>query len=210
MSDRSPAPERDLLLDEEIAEPAVDEPAPRRAARRRLVTPLTTVLCGLLLATAGFIAGVQVQKGQADNLTAGAGAGGPTAPAGFGGSPNGAAGGGAGGGEVPTVGSVANKKGSTLYVDDADGTTVRVKTNAQSKVTRTAATGVRGIYPGDSVIVQGTKDKDGNIVATQITATSKSAAASGGGLRQAFGGGAPPGGGAPSSGRAQDDVTGGG
>ncbi len=66
--------------------------------------------------------------------------------------------------------------------------------------------------------MQGTKDKDGNIVATRITATSKTTAASGvGGLRQAFGGGPPsgggppPGGGAPSAGRVpQDEVTTGG
>jgi hypothetical protein len=205
MSDRTSAPERERALDDEISQAALeaDAPPPRRSARRRLVTPVTAALCGLLLATAGFIAGVQVQKGQADDPSPTAGGAGATgAAARFASGPNAAAGGGPRGGEAPTIGSVANKKGSTLYVEDADGTTVRVKTNAQSKVTRNAAASVRGIYPGDSVIVQGTKDKDGNIVATQITATSKTAAASGGGLRQAFGGGAPPGGGAPSAGGA--------
>ena len=54
---------------------------------------------------------------------------------------------------------------------------MRVKTNAQSKVTRNAAASPTGIYPGDTVVVQGTKDKSGNLVATQITATSKTAAA---------------------------------
>ena len=91
--------------------------------------------------------------------------------------------------EQPTVGSVANKKGGTLYVESSDGTTIRVKTNAQSKVTRNAASSPRGIYPGDTVVVQGTKNEDGSVVATRITATSASAAASGGGF---FGGGQPP------------------
>lgn len=213
MPDRSSAPERDPALDDEISEPALeaDAPPPTRPARRRLVTPLTAGLCGLLLATAGFIAGVQVQKSQADPGATAGGTGAAGAAARFAGGPNAGGGGGAGGADAPTVGSVANKKGSTLYVEDADGTTVRVKTNAQSKVTRTAAASVRGVYPGDTVVVQGTKDKSGDLVATQITATSKTAAAAGGGLRQAFGGGAPPGGGAPSAGRLpQDAVTGGG
>ena len=207
MPDRSSAPQRDRALDDETPEPGPDAPRPARAARRRLVTPWTAGLCGLLLATAGFIAGVQVQKGQAGETAATANGRGPGAPtrAAF-------AGGAAAGGDAPTIGSVANKRGSTLYVQDADGTTVRVKTNAQSKVTRTATASVRGIYPGDTVVVQGTKDADGTLVATEITATSKSAAAAGGGgLRRAFGGGARPGGGAPSAGRApQGDVTGGG
>ncbi len=205
MPDRSSAPPPDRALDDESTEPGPDAPRPARAARRRLVTPWTAGLCGLLLATTGFIAGVQVQKGQAGDTTAtanGRGAGAPTR-AGFGGA--------AAGGDAPTVGSVANKRGSTLYVEDADGTTVRVTTNAQSEVTRSATASVGAIHPGDTVVVQGTKDEDGTLVATRITATSKSAAAGGGGLRRAFGGGARAGGGAPSAGRApRDEVTGGG
>jgi hypothetical protein len=212
MPDRSAAPEHDTTLEDEPWEApsgAESDPLPPRRARRRLVTPLTAGLAAVVLATAGFIAGVQVQKGQAGTGTgtASAGAANATARAGFRGG-RGAAGGGAqvpgGGGaqaqDAPTVGSVANKRGSTLYVQDADGTTVRVRTDAQSKVTRTTAASPGAVHPGDTVVVQGTKGKDGTIVATQITATSKSAAANGGGgLRQAFGGagGAPPAGAAP-------------
>jgi hypothetical protein len=204
-ADSDPALDDDALLDDDRWEPALDEDGPPARRRRRLVTPLTAGLCGVLLALAGFVAGVQVQKGQEDGGGASSGAPAGAGAAGFGGfgGARGGAGGGGGaaGGEqgqqAPTVGSVANKKGSTLYVTNADGSTVRVKTNAQSKVTRTAAASPRGIYPGDTVVVQGTKSKDGSIVATQITATSKSAAASGGGfpggggLRQRFA--APPG-----------------
>lgn len=182
-----------------LSEDDDDQPASPRP-RRRLVTPLTIALGGVLIATAGFIVGVQVQKGQQDGGAAGAAS--AAAPAAFRGARNGGGGGGGGAGGQgqgqgqgsPTLGSVANKKGSVLYVESADGTTVRVKTNAQSKVTRNAATSPRGIFPGDTVIVQGTKDSHGDLVATQITATSKTAAASGGGL---FGGRGRPPAGAP-------------
>jgi hypothetical protein len=190
-----PDPPPDDDLDAELLD---DGELPRRR-RRRLVTPVTAGLAGLALATAGFIGGVQVQKGQAVSPTA--------APnlraAGAGGAPGGGAAPAGGGQDAPTVGTVANKKDGTLYVSGADGTTVRVKTNAQSKVTRNAAASARGIYPGDTVVVQGAKDADGNLVATQITATSKTAAASGGGFpggggfarRAGGGGGAAPAGG---------------
>ena len=66
-------------------------------------------------------------------------------------SARGAAGGGA------TLGSVANMNGSTLYVNDADGTTVKVKTTSHSKSPATPESSVGAIHPGDTVIVQGTK-----------------------------------------------------
>jgi hypothetical protein len=181
--------------DDDDWEPVLDDDPPPARPRRRLVTPLTAGLCGVLIAAAGFIAGVQVQKGSKSDTggaATGARAGFPGAGAGGGGAGGAGAGAtaGAAGGtqqDAPTFGTVANKKGATLYVKDADGATVRVRTNAQSKVTRNAAASPKGIYPGDTVVVQGTKDKSGNLVATQITATSKTAAASGGGGR--FGGG---------------------
>ncbi len=184
----------DALIDDGDWEPATDDAPPTRP-RRRLVTPLTAGLCGVLIAAAGFFAGVQVQKGQQDGTDAGT----ANARAGFGAARAPAAGGGGAAGaagqtqDAPTFGTVANKKGATLYVKDADGATVRVKTNAQSKVTRNAAASARGIYPGDTVVVQGTKDKSGNLVATQISATSKTAAAAAGG--GGFGGGGFGGGG---------------
>jgi hypothetical protein len=234
MPDRSSARDRDAVApgasssDEDSWAPELfDDPPITPRARRRLVTPVTVGLGAILLATAGFIGGVEVQKSQQGSggglqraaLASGAGAGAAGAGAGaaagaagargFGGRAGGgtAAAGGAAGGQAQgdtTFGSVADKKGSSLYVQGADDTTVRVKTNAQSKVTRNAAASARGIYPGDTVVVQGTKAKDGSIVATQITATAKSAAASGGGFagggfggggfRRGFGGGAAGGG----------------
>lgn len=188
--------------------PYEDEPEtgmPPRT-RRRLVTPVTTGLVAVLLAAAGFIGGVEVQKGQGSGGGAGAtasatpaafGAAGGARAGGFGGG-QGAAGGAGGAGGV-TFGTVANKSGNTLYVTDSSGKTIRVQTTASSRITRTAANSVHGVYPGDTVVVQGSTASNGTVKATTVRATSKTAAASGGGgFGGGFGGGA--GGGAAAGG----------
>jgi hypothetical protein len=183
----------------------VTDELPRRP-RRKLVTPLTALLTAVLLAACGFIGGVQVQK---HHGSSGAGAangfaaaraqfGGGTARGGAaGGTGGGATGGGGfgGGGESnATVGSVANVSGKSFYVTDSSGNTVKVKTNDQSKVTRTAVSDAGDIHPGDTVIVQGTKSSSGTVTATSVTATAKNATSGIAGLfgggRGGFGGGA--------------------
>ena len=170
-------------------EPATQERALRPRPRRRLVTPASAALTAVLIAAAGFIGGVEVQKGQADSAGAAGGAGGGRTALAAGADGAGARGGfpGRGGAQGnATVGSVANKHGSTLYVKDSNGNTVRVKTTSHSKINRTASTSVGAIHPGDTVIVQGTKSAGGTVTATQINATSSSAAS---GLAGLFGGG---------------------
>jgi hypothetical protein len=213
-------PDRDdrlLDLDDDVDAYEDDwEPTPQERAlpprpRRRLVTPASAALTAVLIAAAGFIGGVEVQKGQADSSSATGGTGGGRAAlaagatAGAAGGAAGARGGfpGRGGGAQgnATIGSVANKHGSTLYVKDSDGNTVRVKTTSHSKINRTATASAGAIHPGDTVIVQGTKSANGTITATQINATSSSAA---GGLAGLFGGGGGfRGGGAGGGGGAQ-------
>ena len=162
----NPEPEREMpdrddrLLDldddvdayEDDWEPAPEERAlpPRR--RRRLVTPASAALAAVLIAALGFIGGVEVQKGQADS------AGGARRRRRRGARRACGAGAGAAAGArrlrraaaapraTPTIGSVANKHGSTLYVKDSDGNTVRVKTTSHSKINRTASTSV-GAHP---------------------------------------------------------------
>ena len=172
-------------------EPSSSPLPPRR--RRRLVTPLSATLAAVLVAALGFIGGVQVQKHAAKSTSSSNGQGALAAAAarGGGGAGTGVSGGfpgqGAGGAQgSPTVGSVTNKHGSTLYVKDRDGNTVRVKTNSHSKINRTASTGAGAIHPGDTLIVQGTSHSDGSITATQVNATAAGAA---GGLAGLFGGG---------------------
>jgi hypothetical protein len=145
--------------------------------------------------------------------------GGGAARAGFAGRAGGAQGAAGAAQSNATIGSVANKHGSTLYVKDADGNTVRVKTTSHSKINRTDSTSAAAIHPGDTVIVQGTKSASGTVTATQINATSSSAASAGGGLGGLFGGGGgfggrgggqAPSGGGQSQGAGQQAAPGGG
>jgi hypothetical protein len=194
----------DLMYD---WEPEDEDPLPKRPRHRhRLVTPISATLAGALVAALGFIGGVEVQKGQGNGSNASnTGNGSAAAFPGAGGGPGGfnrsggsggvgpRSGGGPGGAQSnATVGSVANKKGSTLYVKDSDGNLVRVKTTSHSKINRTASTSAGAIHPGDTVIVQGSKAKNGTVTATQINATAAGASSGLGGL---FGGGGGLGGG---------------
>jgi hypothetical protein len=211
----TPMPDRDdrlLEIDdpyEEDWEPVgedVDDGSLPPRPRRRLVTPLTAALATVLVAALGFIGGVQVQKHEDKGGGSGSGDGAQAALAAARGSATGGArsgfgggrgfGGGSGGAQgAPTVGSVANKHGSTLYVKDSDGNTVRVKTTSHSKISRTASTSAGAIHPGDTVVVQGTKSSSGTITATQINATASGVTSGLGGL---FGGGRGFGGGSGS------------
>jgi hypothetical protein len=156
---------------------------PRRP-RRKLVTPLTASLTAVLIAALGFIGGVQVQKSSADSSPGAGGFNRARAAGGFTRQ-------GGGGRSDSTVGSVANVDGKTLYVTDSSGNTVKVKTDGQSKVTRTAVSKATEVHPGDTVIVQGTKSSSGTVTATSVTATAKNATS---GLAGLFGAGrgAPP------------------
>ena len=155
---------------------------PRRP-RRKLVTPLTASLTAVLLTALGFLGGVQVQKSAADPAPTGAAAAGFTRARGF--TPQGAA-----GASGATVGTVANVDGHTLYVKDSSGNTIRVKTNRNSKVTRTAVSKATEVHPGDTVIVQGIKSNGGTVTANSVAATARNAT---GGFAGALGaGGGPP------------------
>jgi hypothetical protein len=180
-------------------------PRPRRAG----LTRAAIALSALLIATLGFIGGVEVQKRQGPTgatANAAAGAGG-AAPAGF---QRGAGGPAAGGGAAPpggasdvTVGTVSNKKGNVLYVKNSDGTVIKVKTGSSSTITRNAKTSAGAIHPGDTVVVQGSTAKSGTVTASRITATSATAAASRGGFGGGgFGGGGFGGGGGAPAGAA--------
>jgi hypothetical protein len=169
--------------------------------RRRAARPAILALSAVLVCAVGFIGGVLVQKGQQGGSGSGAtqatGAG--FRAGGFaqrrqagGFSQGGQAG--AGGGQAPTAGTVKSKSGRTLYVQDSSGTTVKVRLTGQSKVVRTATSSAGRIHPGDTVVIQGAKAKDGTVKATSLTATA--AGTSAGGFGGGFAGGGPPGGGA--------------
>jgi len=171
---------------------------PRRP-RRRLLTPLPLTLLAVLLIACGFIGGVLVEKGQSSSSSAaaGAGAGGLAARfaalrggasatgarSGFTAAGAGAFPGGGGAGAGRTAGQVAYLAGSTLYVTTAEGNTVKVGTSAGTTVTKTVASHVKAIHPGETVTVIGATGKGGAISAESISVGS-----SAGGLAALFGG----------------------
>ena len=70
-----------------------------------------------------------------------------------------------------TFGTVSVIKGTTLYVTDSSGNTVKVTTSPSSRVTKTttATIALSGVQPGDTVVVRGTQQKNGNLAADTIT-----------------------------------------
>jgi hypothetical protein len=173
---------------------------PRRP-RRRLLTPIPLTLLGVLLIACGFIGGVLVEKGQGPSTPAtGSGAslasrfaalrGGTTGAAGASARSGSATTGGgfgglsgAGGGFTrPTAGSVAYLAGSTLYVTNAEGNTVKVTTSPATSVSRTVKSTVKAIHPGETVTVTGATGSSGAVSAESISVGS-----SGGGLAALFG-----------------------
>jgi hypothetical protein len=172
--------------------------------RRRLLgvsgNPIPLALLGVLLITGGFIAGVQVQKGESSSGSSSGTAaslasrfaalrGGGTSSTGTssGKTPTGGAGGGfpgtGTGGSRPTTGTVAYLAGSTLYVTNSEGNTVKINTSGATSVTKTVKTKVKGIYPGETVTVTGAVGSGGTVSAESISVGS-----SGGGLAALLGG----------------------
>jgi hypothetical protein len=176
----------------------LEEPAelPRRP-RQRLLTPIPLALLGVLLIACGFIGGVLVEKGQSTSNSAGGGAGGlasrfaalrsgasgtgARSGASAAGGAGGFLGGGAGGGR--TAGQVAYLAGSTLYLTNSEGNTVKVATSAGTTVTKTVSSAVKDIHPGETITVTGTSGKGGAVSAESISVGS-----SGAGLAALFGG----------------------
>ena len=204
-----------------LEEPA--EPELPRRPRRRLLTPIPLALTGLLLIACGFIGGVLVEKGQNSSSSSSGAAGfasrfaslrsaGGGSSASAGGSGTSAGGTGTGssgraaslfgaggaGGLGATVGQVAYVSGSTLYVTNTEGNTVKVKTSDASTVSKTIKSDVKGIHPGETVIVTGSASANGAVKAESIRVSE--AGASGGGLGALFGGGLRGGSGSRGSG----------
>jgi hypothetical protein len=205
--------EEEVFEDEEDAEDREQASFSRRP-RRRLLTPLTALLFAILVGAGGFIAGVQVEKGEvpagsasggggrlASLLGSAGGAGGSAASGrtGAAGTSGGSGEGGASGagsrfggsasagGAGATVGQVANVSGSDLYVTELQGNTIKVAASA-AQITKQVGTSVKGIHPGDTVVVQGTHLSDGSIQAATVR-DSGSAGAGGGGIGALFGAG---------------------
>jgi hypothetical protein len=177
-----------------------DEPdeleLPRRPRRRLLGTggsPIPLALLGVLLIACGFIGGVLVEKGQSSSSSpAGSGTGFASRLGALRRASSGAGGGslaqsGSSGSSAsftrPTLGTLAYLSGSTLYVTNVEGNTVRVRTSVGTSVTKTVKATVKGIHPGETVTITGSTGSDGAISAESISVGSGS-----GGIAALFGG----------------------
>lgn len=162
--------------------------------RAGLTAPVPLVLAALLIAAAGFIAGAVIQKSSDGSGSAGGGQLPGAAALRSGGGPPGFAS--ASGGAAPTTGTVSSVAGNKLFVTDAEGNTIKVIVRPSSTVTRSAASKASAIHPGDTVVVQGAKKKNGTVTAQSVNA-SEAGSSPGGGLLSA---GGATGGGSTSSG----------
>ncbi|GAA1140819.1 hypothetical protein F4556_003486 [Kitasatospora gansuensis] len=144
------------------------------APRRRLPWP-TLVLSGAVLATLAFAGGVQYQKsnGTPDGQQRAARTNQQsTGQNGYPGGGNRRAQNGTGGtGNQPgfTRGTVKAVDGSTVYLTDANGNTVKVTTTDATKVQLAKEGKAADLQPGQTVTVVGTPDASGGYAATQLT-----------------------------------------
>ena len=188
----------DDLLDV-LSSPLDDDDAELTAVltrRPRAKLPsLTLILAAIVVASAGFLGGALVGKhygssgssnlaaafrglaaaraGASSSASAGTGTG---SRSGF---PGGA--GGAFGGGNATIGTIKLIDGATVYVQTTAGDVVQVATSSGTKVTVSSTVPVKDLKPGETVIVEGSKNSSGAIAATSISQTS---------LGGGFGGGA--------------------
>lgn len=178
---------------EEWEEPEEEDELPPRP-RNRFLRPLPIALVAVLIAAAGFLGGVLVQKGSEGSGSAGGLPGGAsglpsflTEGAGEGSGSEASSGLPASlGGGSAVSGTVSSVDGDTIYVKDSEGNVVAVKAEDGSTISRDSNVGVKKIHPGDSVVVQGSKHGS-TVKASSISATEAGVETTG------FGAGALPG-----------------
>ena len=96
---------------------------------------------------------------------------------------------GAGGFANATIGQVAYLKGTTLFVTDTSGNIVKVTVPKGTPVTKSVTTGLRGVRPGDTVVIRGSQGASGTVTATSISVGGAIAGGAFGGGGALFGGG---------------------
>jgi hypothetical protein len=175
-----------LDYDVDTEEDRLDEPEefPRRR-RRKLLAPVPVALLAALLLAGGFLAGVEVEKGQAKSTASAGDSAGFAALRGGAGSSANAGGGRASSGSFPgggagfpggagfagnlTRGEVSYVSGNTLYVTSGEGSTVKVNARTGTRVSKTVSASLHSIHPGDTVTVAGSQGKNGSVTASSIS-----------------------------------------
>jgi hypothetical protein len=139
--------------------------------RGRLLRPVPLALIAVVIAAAGFLGGVEAQKGSASGSASGGFPGGGNVPSfakrAAATTSEAAAGGGS---EAATSGTVTSVEGHTIYVKEADGTTVAVKVGDGATVTRDSNVSAKKVHPGDTVTVEGSKHGS-TVRASSVAAT---------------------------------------
>jgi len=160
---------------------------------RAKLPSLTLVLAAVVVASAGFLGGALVGKhygssssgnlaaafsrlaGARASATASAGSGSGGTGSGTGSGSGFGFGGGRGGtfgAGNATIGTIKLIDGRTVYVQTTAGDIVQVATSAGTKVTISSAVPVKDLQPGETVIVEGSKNSSGAIAATSISQAS--------------------------------------
>ena len=159
---------------------------------RAKLPSVTLILAAIVVASAGFLGGALVGKhygssgsgnlaaafrGLAARATSSASpgaSGGTGTRTGFPGAGGGLAGGNA------TIGTIKLIDGSIVYVETSSGDVVQVATSSGTKVTASETIPVKSLTPGETVIVEGSKNSSGAIAATSISQTTLGAGGFGG------------------------------
>jgi hypothetical protein len=149
---------------------------------RAKLPSLTLVLAAIVVASAGFLGGTLVGKhygssssgnlaGAFARLAARASASAGASPGARTGTGLGGRTGAFGGTGNATIGEIKLIDGSTVYVQTTAGDIVQVSTSAGTKVTVSSTVPVKDLSPGETVIVEGSKNSSGGIAATSISQT---------------------------------------
>ena len=156
---------------------------------RAKLPSLTLVLAAIVVASAGFLGGALVGKHYGSSSSgslaaefsrlAGARAS-ATASTGSGSGSGFAGRGGLFSGGNATIGTIKLIDGGIVYVQTTAGNIVQVATSAGTKVTISSTVPVKDLQPGETVIVEGSKNSSGAIAATSISQTSLGGGASAG------------------------------
>jgi hypothetical protein len=159
----------------DLAEIAPDASLLTEVRRTRITTPVTRALLAIIVVAGAFLAGAIVERSQPHTTSSSAqsilsqiraaGGAGASGAAGATGARAGNPFAGAGG---ATVGTVKLVDGTNVYVQDAQGNTVKVTTSPGTQITVGKAGTVSQLTPGSTVIIQGTQ----NAAGTSLAATS--------------------------------------
>jgi hypothetical protein len=152
---------------------------------RAKLPSMTLALAAIVVLSAGFLGGAMVGKhygsSGSSNLAAefsrlaatraGASASPSAGASGATGSGFAGRGGALAGGGNATIGTIKLIDGATVYVQTTAGDIVQVATSAGTKVTISTTVPVKDLQPGETVIVEGSKNSSGAIAATSISQT---------------------------------------